>query len=91
LQWGLRDEQAVRLGALKQAADKAREKSAVLIEALHVKLVRGLSINEGGHVMRPPVAMAWLAMEESVGDVPISSSELKVIATVTLIDEIASN
>jgi uncharacterized protein len=91
LHWGLRDEQAVRLSALKQAADKAREKAAVLSDALRVKLVRVLSVNEGGHVVRPAVAMARMAMESSVGDVPISSGELKVEATVTLVYEIAPN
>ena len=91
LHWGLRDEQAVRLSALKQAADKARQKAAVLSEALHVKLVRVLSVNEGGHVVRPAVAMARMALESSAGDVPISSGELKVEATVTLVYEIAPN
>lgn len=91
LHWGLRDEQAVRLNALKQAADKAREKAAVLSAALRVKLVRVLSVNEGGHVVRPAVAMARMAMESGAGDVPISSGELKVEATVTLVYEIAPN
>lgn len=92
LHWGLRDEQSVRLSALKQAAAKAREKAAVLSEVLHVKLVRVLSVNEGGgHVVRPAVPMARMAMEASVGDVPVSPGELKVEATVTLVYEIAPN
>jgi uncharacterized protein YggE len=89
LHWGLREEQAVRLSALKQAAGKAREKASVLSEALHVKLVRVLSVNEGSHVVRPAVAMARMAMEASAGDVPISSGELKIEASVTLVYEIA--
>jgi len=91
LHWGLRDEQAVRLNALKQAAAKAREKAAVLSEALHVKLVRVLSVNEGGQMMRPVASMARMAMEGSAGDVPISPGELKIEATVTLVYEIAPN
>jgi uncharacterized protein YggE len=91
LHWGLRSEQSVRLSALKQAADKAREKAAVLSEALGVKLVRVLSVNEGGHVVKPALAMARMAMESSAGDVPISSGELKVEAAVTLVYEIAPN
>jgi uncharacterized protein YggE len=91
LHWGLRDEQSGRLGALKQAAAKAREKAAVLSEALHVKLVRVLSVNEGGHMIRPAAPMARMAMEASAGDVPISPGELKVEATVTLVYEIAPN
>jgi uncharacterized protein len=89
LHWGLREEQSVRLSALKQAAAKAREKAAVLSEALHVKLVRVVSANEGGHMIRPAAPMARMAMEASAGDVPISSGELKIEATVTLVYEIA--
>jgi uncharacterized protein len=91
LHWGLRDEQSVRLSALKQAATKAREKAVVLSETLHVKLVRVLSVNEGGQVVRPASPVARMAMESSAGDVPISSGELKVEATVTLVYEIAPN
>ena len=91
LHWGLRDEQSVRLSALKQAAAKAREKAAVLSEALQVKLARVLSIHEGGHMVRPTAAMARMAMESSTGDVPISPGELKIEATVTLVYEVAPN
>lgn len=91
LHWGLRDEQSVRLNALKQAAAKAREKAAVLGEALHVKLVRIVSVNEGGRMMRPAAPMARMAMEASAADVQISPGELKVEATVTLVYEIAPN
>ena len=91
LHWGLRDEQSVRLSALKQAAVKAREKSAALSEALHVKLVRVLSVNEGSPVVRYAAPMARMAMEASAGEVPILPGELKVEATVTLVYEIAPN
>lgn len=89
LHWGLREEQSVRLSALKQAAAKAREKASVLSETLHVKLARILSVTEGGQMIRPPMPMARMAMEASAGDVPISSGELKIEATVTLVYEIA--
>ncbi|MBH0202737.1 MAG: SIMPL domain-containing protein [Nitrospira sp.] len=91
LHWGLRDEQSVRLSALKQAAAKACEKAAVLSEALHVKLVRVLSVHEGGHMVRPAAPMARMAMEAYASDVPISSGELKVEASVTLVYEVAPN
>jgi uncharacterized protein len=91
LQWGLRDEQQARLNVLKSAAAKAREKAAALSEALNVKLVRLVNVTEGGHVVRPvPYAgRAMAAMEVAGGDVPISSGEMKVEATVTLVYEIA--
>ncbi len=91
LHWGLRDEQSVRLSALKQAAAKAREKAAVLSEALHVKLVRIVSVNEGGHMLRPPAPVARMAMDRGAGEVPISPGEMKVEASVTLVYEIAPN
>jgi uncharacterized protein YggE len=91
LHWGLRDEQSLRLSALKQAADKAREKAAALGEALHVKLVRVLSVNEGSPVARYAVPMARMAMDAGASEVAISPGELKVEATVTLVYEVAPN
>ncbi len=91
LHWGLRDEQSVRLSALKQAAAKAREKATVLSEALHLKLVRVLSVSEGGHMVRPSSHVARMAMEASAGEVPISPGELKIEAMVTLVYEVAPN
>ena len=91
LHWGLRDEQAVRLNALKQAAVRAHEKAAVLSESLHVKLVRVLAVTEGGQMMRPAAPMARMAMEGSASEVPVLPGELKIEATVTLVYEIAAN
>jgi uncharacterized protein YggE len=91
LHWGLRDEQAVRLNALKQAAAKAREKASVLSDSVNLKLVRVMSVNEAGQMIRPASPMARMAMEASASDVPVSSGELKVEATVTLVYEVAPN
>jgi uncharacterized protein len=91
LHWGLRDAQAVRVSALKQAAAKAREKAAALSETLHVKLVRVLSANEGSPVVRYAAPTARMAMEASAGEVSVSHGELKIEATVTLVYEIAPN
>lgn len=93
LHWALRDEQPARLSALKSAAARAHEKAATLSEALGVKLVRVLSVNEGGHVVRPAPHMArsMVAMDAGGGEPPISPGEIKVEATVTLVYEIAPN
>jgi len=93
LHWALRDEQPAKLSALKNAAAKAREKAGALSEALRVKLVRVLTVNEGGHVVRPTphVGRAMMAMEGGGGEPPILSGEMKVEATVTLVYEIAPN
>jgi uncharacterized protein YggE len=91
LQWGLRDEQPRRVGALQAATGKAREKAAALSQALKVKLVRVLNVSEGGHMVYPMpyMARATASIEPAVADVPVSSGELKVEATVTLTYEIA--
>jgi uncharacterized protein YggE len=93
LHWALRDEQPARLSALKSAAAKAREKAATLSEAVHVKLGRLLTVNEGGHVVRPAphVSRSMMAMEAGGGEPPIFSGEMKIEATVTLGYEIAPN
>jgi uncharacterized protein YggE len=93
LLWGLRDEQPGRLSALKTAAAKAREKAAALSDTLHVKLVRILTVNEGGHVVRPApqFARSMMATENGGGEPPILPGEMKIEATVTLVYEIAPN
>lgn len=90
LQWALRDEQPARLSALRIAAAKAREKAMTLSEALNVKLVRLVTVNEAGYVVRPmPYAgLSMRAMEAAGAEPPISSGEMKVEATVTLVYEI---
>lgn len=90
LHWSLRDEQQARLAALKQAAIKARERAAVLSEALRVKLVRLLSVQEGGHVIRPvsQTSRSMMAMDAGGGEPQIFAGELQIEATVTLVYEI---
>jgi len=90
LQWGLRDEQQARLQALKLAAGKAREKAATLSEALHLKLARLIQVTEGVQFIRPAsyAGRAMMAADSGGGDVPLSSGEMRVEATVTLSYEI---
>ncbi len=90
LHWALRDEQQAKLGALKQAAAKAREKASALSEALKVRLIRVLKTTEEGHVVQPFVpkmSRSMMAMEGG-GEAPVFSGEIKVEATVTLVYEI---
>lgn len=90
LRWALRDEQQAKLGALKQAAAKAREKAATLSEAVKVKLVRLIGVNEEGHVVHPlPKVARSMAMDG--GETPIFSGVLDIMATVTLIYEIGQD
>ncbi len=91
LHWTLRDEQQAKLSALKNAAAKAREKAAALSEALHVKLVRLVTVTEEGRMVRPVprVSRSMMAMDAGGGEPPIFSGEMKVEATVTLVYEFA--
>lgn len=90
LHWALRDEQQAKLGALRQAAAKAREKAAALSEALKVKLIRLLKATEESHVVRPMprVARSMMATDGGGGEMAVFAGEIKVEATVTLIYEI---
>ena len=90
LEWAMRDEQPARLSALKFAAAKAREKATALSETLHVNLVRLVTVNEAGHVIRPMLyaGLSERAMAPASGAPPVSPGEMKVEATVTLIYEI---
>jgi uncharacterized protein YggE len=91
LQWALRDEQQAKLGALKQAAAKAREKAVALSETLKVKLTRLLTASEESHVVRPTpkTARTMMAMDGGGGDTPVFAGEIRVDATVSLTYEIA--
>ena len=91
LHWALRDEQQAKLGALKQAAVKAREKASALSDALKVKLMRLLNATEESHVARPAPRMArsMMSAEGGGGETPVFSGEIKVEATVTVIYEIS--
>jgi uncharacterized protein len=90
LHWALRDEQVAKLGALKQAADKARDKAVALSEALKVKLIRVFQATEASHIVHPMprVARSMMATDGGGGEPPIFSGEIKVEATVTLVYEI---
>lgn len=93
LQWGLRDEQQAKVGALKLAASKAREKATALSETLKVKLARLLSATEESRIVRPVprLARSMVAMEGGGVEAPVFSGEIKVEATVTVVYEVAQD
>lgn len=93
LQWALKDEQQAKLGAMKQAVATAREKAVTLSESLKLKLLRLISVNEGGHVVRPlsHSSRSMMTMDAGGGEPPIFGGEMKVEANVTLVYEIAQN
>lgn len=93
LQWALKDEQQAKLGAMKQAVASAREKAMTLSESLKLKLLRVITVNEAGHVVRPlsHSSRSMMTMDAGSGEPPIFGGEMKVEATVTLVYEIAQN
>ena len=91
LRFTLKDGDAVRSQALREAAVKARAKADALASALKLKILRVLQVDEGGQPGRPIFAEA-LSMRASAGaapPTPVEPGTLEVQASVTLTVEIA--
>jgi len=90
LQFTLKDEQAVYLQALREAAAKARTKAEAMGSALGLKIVRVLSAEEGGQLSRPVYAEGMQARAAALPvQTPVEPGTIEVRATVTLTIEIA--
>jgi len=83
--FGLADDTAPADEARRQAVADARRRADVLAEAAGVKLVRVLSIAEGGGI-HPQPGMAFRAEAMAV---PVEAGEATVRAAVTIVWEIA--
>jgi uncharacterized protein len=86
----LRDEEAVRTEALRQAALKARAQADALAQALGLKLVRVLTVEEDSPRITPlfhPVARA--AGVSSQVATPVEAGTLEIAADVTLTVEVS--
>ncbi len=96
ISWALQDEEPVKLKVLQTASLKAQAKAKALAQALHVKLVRVIQVNEGGVSVSPPIrslrmARPAMAMMESGGDASVSAGEITIRGTVTLVYEIQTS
>jgi uncharacterized protein YggE len=91
LQFMLKDEEAARARALREAASKARAKAEALAEALGVKVVRMLSVVEGGASVQPMREV--MLMEQRAADAAaptqVMPSLIEVRGQVTLTVEIS--
>jgi uncharacterized protein YggE len=91
IQFTLRDEDAVKSEALRQAARQARAKADVLADTLGLKVTRVLEVSENGVNFAPmyarPRAMAATA-SASVAT-PVETGTLDVTADVSLTVEVA--
>lgn len=83
LQFELRDELPARRQALAQAVLQAREKARAIAEALEVRLVKVLEVQEGGLVVRPFYEQRAVMAAGEAGT-PVSPGQVNITATVTL-------
>jgi uncharacterized protein YggE len=88
LRFMLRDEQAARANALREAAIKARAKADALAAALGLRVLRVLFVEESGQVAPPPI-YARAEMAAAPAQTPVEPGTIDVRALVTLTVEIA--
>jgi uncharacterized protein YggE len=87
LRFELKDEQAVRAQALREAAARARSKADALALALNLQIVRVLSVSEAEGPVAP-VREAMLARASADTATPIEPGTVEVRATVSLVVEV---
>ena len=91
IQWTLRDQDAVRAQALREAATRARAEAEVLAAALNLKILRVLTVEESSPQIVPVrVHMAAARAAVSSADVatPVEAGTLDVSANVVLTVEV---
>jgi uncharacterized protein len=93
IQWTLRDQDAVRAEALREAATRARAEAQVLAGALDLRIVRVLTVEESSPQIVPVrthVAMARAAAGAAEAPTPVEAGTLDVSASVTLTVEVGA-
>ena len=90
LAFTLKDEEATRLEALRQASAKARAKAEAIAAALGLKVVRISAVQEGERSFQP-VMRAQMARSEAgaAAPTPIEPGTVEVRSSVTLTIEVA--
>jgi len=91
IQWTLRDQDAVRAEALRQAATRARAEAEVLAGALNLKILRVLTVEESSPQIVPVrsrMAAGRAAVSSAEVATPVESGTLDVSANVTLTVEV---
>lgn len=75
--------------ALQKAVLDAQAKAQAMAEALNAKIVRVISVNEGGaYIPQPQPIYGNMKMAEVAFDTPIESGQLDIMANVTIVYEI---
>jgi uncharacterized protein YggE len=92
LRFVLKNGRDARAQAVSQAARNARAKADAIASALDLRVVRILSVDEGGPSFLPEArrAQRFLAAESAAAPTPIEPGTLEVHATVTITVEVKS-
>lgn len=89
IQFTLRDAEAVRAEALREAATKARAEADVLASALGLKVVRILTVEESSPRVVPVRAYTGAVRTAAAPATPVESGTLDVTADVVLTVEVS--
>lgn len=90
VRFALRDERAPRTEALREAALSARQDADALADALGLKVVRVLTVEEqGGGVRQPLVYPQAMKMAAAAAPTPVEAGTIDINAAVTLTVEVA--
>jgi uncharacterized protein len=93
IRFALRDEEAPREEALREAARNARQHAESLADALGLRIVRVLTADEESPAVGPrpiyPQARQFVALSAARAPTPVEAGTLEVSATVTLTVEVA--
>lgn len=92
LAFTLKDEDAARLDALKQASAKAKAKAEAIAASLGLKIVRIASVSEGERSIQPIYRAAPMARAEGLAaaaPTPIEQGTVDVRSTVSLVAEVS--
>lgn len=90
IQWTLRDQDAVRAQALREAATRAHAEAQVLAEALNLRILRVLTVEESSPQIVPVRAHLGVARAAAGAEVstPVEAGTLDVSADVSLTVEV---
>ncbi|HUA26869.1 MAG TPA: SIMPL domain-containing protein [Steroidobacteraceae bacterium] len=91
IRFALRDEQVPRNQALRQAVLNASQDAGALADALGLKVVRVLAVDEGSPQVEPvyPRGRVFAQVQAAAAPTPVETGTLDVSATVTLTVEVA--
>ena len=89
LQFNLKNDEAVRAQALREAAAKAKAKTEAMASALGLRIIRVLFAEESGPVVRPVYAAMEMADAKAANvQTPVEPGTIEVRAIVTLTVEV---